>query len=373
MTTTRSARPRRAEYVGTNAIARTTLRSQSGLIAQVKCQCQNTTAGATARPKTTLSTTKIEMSAQASRTRPAISWSQQRQSQRHPFARALASQACRLLEVHRATVQLLVGSGHFPGSRGISRDDRRQASGAPDTRHGRDGIAVLSARHRSSRRDSTSSRIVCATTRIAWIPWWPACWRDSMSWRLPANPPFSSANRLAARSRSASRSRTRLGWRGSSSSTRFPTSARSCACGSPSSGSRCCRGARCASSAALTAWRMHSRHTHRADLQRFLALMRADDACPAMSTGCASSPATTCGGGWVRFSRRRSFLASSDDHLVPAVEQARLMARAVPRAAMRVLDGHGHICLIAPDLNLLEIIDEWQAGLESNARTRRPA
>lgn len=121
----------------------------------------------------------------------------------------------------------------------------------------------------------------------------------------------------------------------------------------------------------LTAWRMHSRHTHRDDLERFLALMR-----------------QTTRAGYVNRLRiltgydvRRRlgevqaptvFLAASDDHLVPAVEQARLMAAAVPRAKTRVLDGHGHICLIAPDLNLLEIIDEWQAGLESVARTRRP-
>ena len=99
--------------MGTNAIARTTLRSQSGLTAQVKCQCQNTTAGATARPKTTLSTTKIEMSAQASRTRPAIP-GRSKGSANAIRSRGLVSQACRLLEVHQATGVLLVGSGHFP-------------------------------------------------------------------------------------------------------------------------------------------------------------------------------------------------------------------------------------------------------------------
>ena len=61
------------------------------------------------------------------------------------------------------------------------------------------------------------------------------------------------------------------------------------------------------------------------------------------------------------------FLAASDDHLVPAVEQARLMARDVPGATTRVLDGHGHICLIAPDLNLLEIVEAWQNGLEAKS------
>ena len=37
------------------------------------------------------------------------------------------------------------------------------------------------------------------------------------------------------------------------------------------------------------------------------------------------------------------------------------MGRLAPRATVRVLEGHGHICLIAPDLNLATIIDEWAA------------
>jgi len=30
---------------------------------------------------------------------------------------------------------------------------------------------------------------------------------------------------------------------------------------------------------------------------------------------------------------------------------------------MRVLDGHGHICLLAPDLDLLAIVREWRPDL----------
>jgi pimeloyl-ACP methyl ester carboxylesterase len=56
------------------------------------------------------------------------------------------------------------------------------------------------------------------------------------------------------------------------------------------------------------------------------------------------------------------FLASDRDHLVPSVEQARYMADRVPGATLRVLRGHGHICLIAPDLDLGEILDEWTAA-----------
>jgi pimeloyl-ACP methyl ester carboxylesterase len=53
------------------------------------------------------------------------------------------------------------------------------------------------------------------------------------------------------------------------------------------------------------------------------------------------------------------FLASEHDRLVPAVAQARYMADRVPGSAMRMLDGHGHICLIAPDLDLEEILSQW--------------
>jgi hypothetical protein len=35
------------------------------------------------------------------------------------------------------------------------------------------------------------------------------------------------------------------------------------------------------------------------------------------------------------------------------------MAERVPRSAVRVLAGHGHICLIAPDIDLAQILDEW--------------
>jgi pimeloyl-ACP methyl ester carboxylesterase len=56
------------------------------------------------------------------------------------------------------------------------------------------------------------------------------------------------------------------------------------------------------------------------------------------------------------------FLASEHDHLVPAVAQARYMADRVPSAVMRILRGHGHICLIAPDLDLAHILNDWHAA-----------
>ena len=53
------------------------------------------------------------------------------------------------------------------------------------------------------------------------------------------------------------------------------------------------------------------------------------------------------------------FLAADRDVLVPSVDQAKLMTSLAPRATLRVLEGHGHSCLIAPDLDLAAILDEW--------------
>lgn len=53
------------------------------------------------------------------------------------------------------------------------------------------------------------------------------------------------------------------------------------------------------------------------------------------------------------------FLAADRDVLVPAVEQARLMTSLTPRGHLRVLEGHGHSCLIAPGMDLSAILDEW--------------
>jgi pimeloyl-ACP methyl ester carboxylesterase len=111
----------------------------------------------------------------------------------------------------------------------------------------------------------------------------------------------------------------------------------------------------------LTAFRLHSPHTHRAEVKQFIEL---------------TAHATR--DGYInrlkllkRFDVRDRlhdirhpalFLASEHDHLVPAVAQAHYMASRVPSSVMRVLKGHGHICLIAPDLDLAQILDEWQAG-----------
>jgi pimeloyl-ACP methyl ester carboxylesterase len=114
-----------------------------------------------------------------------------------------------------------------------------------------------------------------------------------------------------------------------------------------------------------TAFRLHSRHTHRQEIHRFMELSRG-----ITKTGYL---------GRLRILRRYDlrerlseiraptlFLAADRDHLVPAVEQARLMSDRVPRASLQVLEGHGHICLIAPNLDLASILEAWR-------RERKPA
>jgi pimeloyl-ACP methyl ester carboxylesterase len=109
----------------------------------------------------------------------------------------------------------------------------------------------------------------------------------------------------------------------------------------------------------LTSASMHSRHTHRRELDEFHVRMRA----------------TTRAGYLSRLRMLRGYdirdrlpeirvrtllLAADRDRLVPAVQQARLMASRLPDACVRVLEGHGHICLLAPDLDLAALLEEWR-------------
>ena len=109
----------------------------------------------------------------------------------------------------------------------------------------------------------------------------------------------------------------------------------------------------------LAALRLHSRQTPRDEVRRFLEITAR-----ATRDGYLSR---------LRLLRRYDvrgrlhelrcptlFLAASKDHLVPAVAQARFMAARVPGATVRILEGHGHICLIAPDVDLDRIIREWR-------------
>lgn len=115
---------------------------------------------------------------------------------------------------------------------------------------------------------------------------------------------------------------------------------------------------------ALTASRLHSRYTHAREIRRFLVL----------------TARTTRAGYLQRLRILRDydvrerlgairaptlFLASERDHLVPAVAQARFMAERVPNGTLRVLQGHGHICLLAPNLDLAHILEEWARSVRS--------
>ena len=109
----------------------------------------------------------------------------------------------------------------------------------------------------------------------------------------------------------------------------------------------------------VTASRLHSPHTHRDEVARFLQLT-----------------ARATRSGYVNRLRILTtydirerlhdlrvptlFLAADGDRLVPAVQQAHFMAARVPGAVVRVLAGHGHICLIAPDIDLDRILAEWR-------------
>jgi pimeloyl-ACP methyl ester carboxylesterase len=108
----------------------------------------------------------------------------------------------------------------------------------------------------------------------------------------------------------------------------------------------------------LNANRMHSPGTERDEIRRFHELMRA-----ATRTGYLSR---------MRILRDYDireqlssiaapvlYLAADRDTLVPSVEQARLMSELTPAATLRILEGHGHSCLIAPDLDLAAIVADW--------------
>jgi pimeloyl-ACP methyl ester carboxylesterase len=56
------------------------------------------------------------------------------------------------------------------------------------------------------------------------------------------------------------------------------------------------------------------------------------------------------------------FLAAERDRLVPSVEEATFMAAKVPNASVRILEGHGHVSLIAPGVDLNEILEDWDRG-----------
>jgi pimeloyl-ACP methyl ester carboxylesterase len=109
----------------------------------------------------------------------------------------------------------------------------------------------------------------------------------------------------------------------------------------------------------LAAFRLHSRYTHRAEIRRFYEL-----AGRATSEGYVNR---------LRILREYDirdrlpelgtptlFLAAERDHIIPSVQQARYMAARVPRSTLRILEGHGHACLLAPNLDMVQILAEWR-------------
>lgn len=109
----------------------------------------------------------------------------------------------------------------------------------------------------------------------------------------------------------------------------------------------------------LTGWRLHSRHTHRDELRRFMELTA-----QASRVGYINRlrilTAYDVRERLQEIEAPTLFLAAEQDHLIPSVAQAEYMAARVPAAVVRILAGHGHICLIAPDLDLAQILDEWR-------------
>jgi 3-oxoadipate enol-lactonase len=108
----------------------------------------------------------------------------------------------------------------------------------------------------------------------------------------------------------------------------------------------------------LTAFRMHSRHTTKDELRRFMRLMQGtsrDGYLNRLTVLMEYDLRTQLS----ELTVPTLFLAADRDHLVPSVEQARYMSARVPGASMRILEGHGHICLLAPDLDVSEILSSW--------------
>ncbi|HEX7242698.1 MAG TPA: alpha/beta hydrolase [Longimicrobiaceae bacterium] len=116
-----------------------------------------------------------------------------------------------------------------------------------------------------------------------------------------------------------------------------------------------------------TAFRLHSRFTGDAEIRRFLDVTRATT----KEGYLARLRILTRYDVRARLGEIRAptlFLAAEMDHLVPSVEQARWMAERVPGAALRVLEGHGHICMIAPGLDLARLLREWREDREETSQ-----
>ena len=108
----------------------------------------------------------------------------------------------------------------------------------------------------------------------------------------------------------------------------------------------------------LNARRMHSLRTERDEIRRYYDLMRATtregylSRMRILQTYDVRAQLTS-------ITAPALFLAADRDTLVPSIDQAKLMSSLAPSGSMRVLEGHGHSCLIAPDMDLAAILDDW--------------
>jgi 3-oxoadipate enol-lactonase len=122
----------------------------------------------------------------------------------------------------------------------------------------------------------------------------------------------------------------------------------------------------------VTAHRLHSPKTPRAELESFHRLTRAT-----RKRGYLNRL-----GILTRYDVREAlrslrvpvlFLAADQDHLIPSVEQARLMASLAPRATLRVLMGHGHSCFLADDVDVDAMLRDWLSQCEGDRKGARGA
>jgi len=108
----------------------------------------------------------------------------------------------------------------------------------------------------------------------------------------------------------------------------------------------------------LTAFRLHSRHTHDADIERFLELTR-DLSREGYLRRLRILTRYDVRDRLKTITAPTLLLAAEEDHLVPSPQQAQFMGERIPGARVKVLEGHGHICLIAEDLSLAQILEDW--------------
>jgi len=108
----------------------------------------------------------------------------------------------------------------------------------------------------------------------------------------------------------------------------------------------------------LTAARLHSAHTHRDEITRFLLLTRATTR-EGYRNRLRILTHHDLRGALAQLAVPTLYLAADADQLIPSVREARDMVARVPRATLRILEGHGHCSFLAPDLDLNQLLHEW--------------